>query len=186
MAALRQITEGLAARWWPSPHFTPGRNAPVDLLVIHYISLPPGEFGSGHVIDFFMGRLDPDLHPYYRTLRNQRVSSHFFLERTGQVHQFVDTGDTAWHAGESRFEQRSSCNDFSIGIELEGDEHRLFTDEQYVALIGLCRAMIAQYPLLTPARIVGHCEIAPGRKIDPGPHFDWQRLRSGLALGDVQ
>lgn len=167
-------------RWWPSPHFTPGRVAPVDLLILHFISLPPGIFGSGHVIDFFMGRLDAHLHPYYREIEEMHVASHFFVERDGKVHQFVDTEDTAWHAGESAFEGRENCNDFSIGIELEGDQHHPFEPAQYRVLTELCLALMDRYPLVRPERIVGHCHVAPGRKEDPGPRFDWEGFMDGL------
>jgi AmpD protein len=152
----------------------------VDLVVLHYISLPPRIFGSGHVIDFFMGRLDSTLHPFYGEIQVMRVSPHFFIERNGQIHQFVDTEDTAWHAGQSTFEGRENCNDFSIGIELEGDEHRPFEPEQYSALTRLCIAIMHRYPRVGPERIVGHCHVAPGRKEDPGPHFDWEGFMAAL------
>lgn len=153
----------------------------MELIVIHAISLPDGVFGTGHVIDLFMGRLDPDLHPSYRELAPMRVSAHFFIDRDGKLHQFVDTEDTAWHAGESCFLGRPHCNDFSIGIELEGDRRREFTARQYRVLALLCMAIQGRYPAVTMDRIVGHSEVAPGRKWDPGPRFDWGRLRGAMA-----
>jgi AmpD protein len=154
----------------------------VDLVVVHAISLPPGVFGSGHVIDFFMGRLDEAGHPAYAELKGTRVSAHFFVERGGQIHQFVDTEDTAWHAGKSRYRGRTSCNDFSIGIELEGDGSHPFTRKQYDRLGMLCAAVMDHYPGVTAHRVVGHSDVAPGRKWDPGPTFDWKRARSELDL----
>jgi AmpD protein len=157
----------------------------VELVIVHAISLPPGVFGSGHVIDLFMGRLDPGRHPAYGPLAGIRVSSHFFVERNGTVHQFVDTDDTAWHAGESAYQGRSHCNDFSIGIELEGDQIHPFSPRQYEALAQICGATIRRYPGVTPECLVGHSEVAPGRKWDPGPCFDWAAAREwlGRALG---
>jgi AmpD protein len=167
------IRLAIPVQWWPSPHFTPGRLSPVDLLIIHSISLPPGIYGSGHVIDLFMGKLDLSLQPFYEEMKDMRVSPHFFIERFGKIHQFVDTEDTAWHAGDSEFEGRSSCNDFSIGIELEGDPDHSFTPKQYETLTLLTNSLMDYYPLIRPERVVGHSHVAPGRKIDPGPLFDW-------------
>ena len=150
------------------------------MIVIHYISLPPGVFGTAHVIDFFTGHLDFGLHPTYESIRDLRVSAHFFIERNGRVHQFVDTDDTAWHAGESAFQGRTGCNDFSVGIELEGDSEHPFTDDQYDVLAPLCGWIMERYPLVTIDRIVGHSDIAPGRKFDPGPYFDWNAFRERL------
>lgn len=174
----------MPVRFWPSPHFTPGRKCPVDMIVIHAISLPPGVFGTGHVVDFFMGRLDTKAHPSFRDLEGLKVSSHFFLQRDGSLHQFVDTRDTAWHAGESHFMGRSACNDFSVGIELEGDAHSPFTENQYNALGLLLEAIIRIHPAITPDRVVGHSQVAPGRKWDPGPFFDWVRLQ-GMLRGSL-
>lgn len=157
--------------------------------MIHAISLPPGVFGTGYVVDLFMGRLDTNAHPSFRDLEGVKVSCHFFLERDGSVHQFVDTQDTAWHAGQSRFMGRSGCNDFSVGIELEGDPHTPFTEPQYMALGLLLKTLVSTYPAITPDRVVGHSQVAPGRKWDPGPCFDWSRVRGileeiGPALGE--
>jgi AmpD protein len=167
---------GIPVRWWPSPHYTPGRKCAVDLLIIHAISLPPRIYGSGHVIDFFTGKLNADLHPYYAEIKDMRVSAHFFIERLGGLHQFVDTEDTAWHAGESEFDGRTHCNDFSVGIELEGHPDHAFTPQQYATLKPLTQALLERYPLITPERIVGHSHISGGRKVDPGPFFDWKCL----------
>lgn len=164
-------------RWWPSPHFSKGRPCAVDMVIIHAISLPPGVFGTGYVIELFMGRLDPKAHPSFQELEGLKVSAHFLIERQGEIHQFVDTDDTAWHAGKSEFEGRQGCNDFSVGVELEGDQVNLFTELQYRALEILLEALMKAYPAVTPQRVVGHSQVAPGRKWDPGPKFDWARLR---------
>ncbi len=146
----------------------------VELIVIHNISLPPGEFGGQGIIELFTNRLDPDAHPFYREIAKCKVSSHFLIQRDGAIIQFVPCGQRAWHAGESSWRGRSRCNDFSIGIELEGSDVLPFEDIQYEKLAGLVRALKGKYPI---ADIVGHSDIAPGRKTDPGPHFDWMRLQ---------
>jgi AmpD protein len=146
----------------------------VDLLVIHHISLPPGEFGGPGILQLFTNALDPAAHPYFRTLAGTRVSAHFLIRRDGQLLQFVPCAKRAWHAGESSWKGRSGCNDFSIGIELEGTGEDSFTTPQYRRLAALTRALRARYPIRD---IVGHSDIAPGRKADPGPHFDWARYR---------
>ena len=148
---------------------------PVELIVIHNISLPPGEFGGTGVVDLFTNRLDPDAHPYYATLRDLRVSAHFFIRRDGGLIQFVPCGQRAWHAGPSRWQSFERCNDFSIGIELEGTDALPFTDAQYATLGALVRQLRSVYPIRD---VVGHSDIAPGRKTDPGPCFDWERLRT--------
>ncbi len=173
-------------RWWPSPHFSKGRPCEVDMVVIHAISLPPGLFGTGYVVDLFMGRLDLQAHPSFQELEGLRVSAHFFIERDGAVHQFVDTDDTAWHAGKSEFQGRQGCNDFSVGIELEGDQVTPFTESQYLALKILLGALMRAYPAITPDRVVGHSQVAPGRKWDPGPKFDWARLRLILEVNKAR
>lgn len=145
----------------------------ISLVVIHNISLPPGEFGGPGVIELFTNRLDPTAHPYYETLRDLRVSAHFFVRRGGELIQFVPCGERAWHAGVSCWRGRERCNDFSLGIELEGTDDLPYTDAQYAALNHLLAALRAAYPI---ADIVGHSDIAPGRKTDPGPHFDWGRV----------
>ena len=164
----------------PSPNFNQRPLGEVSLLVIHNISLPPGEFGTGKVQAFFQNRLDADEHPYFASIASLQVSAHFFIERDGAVTQFVSCNERAWHAGQSRFAERENCNDFSLGIELEGTDDLPFTAAQYAALIALTQQLQAAYPAITLARICGHSDIAPGRKTDPGPAFDWQRMRTAL------
>ncbi|WP_035382724.1 1,6-anhydro-N-acetylmuramyl-L-alanine amidase AmpD [Ferriphaselus sp. R-1] len=149
----------------------------VSLLVIHNISLPPGEFGGKAIEQLFTNTLDCDTHPYYERLRGLQVSAHFLVRRDGQLIQFVSCSKRAWHAGVSEWQGRSRCNDFSLGIELEGDDDTPFTDAQYAALIRLTRRLQRHYPLRD---ITGHSDIAPGRKTDPGPYFDWPRFLSAL------
>ncbi len=150
---------------------------PVELLVIHNISLPPQQFGGNGIVELFTNRLNPDEHPYYREIHRLRVSSHFLIRRDGELIQFVPCTRRAWHAGVSNWHGRERCNDFSIGIELEGSDFEPFSDSQYRTLQALTRALQASYPL---QGIQGHSDIAPGRKTDPGPYFDWQRYRAGL------
>ncbi len=153
----------------------------VDLLVIHGISLPRGEFGGPHIEALFTNTLDPNAHPCFEEIRGLCVSSHVLIRRDGALIQFVPFHERAWHAGESCFENRTRCNDFSIGIELEGTDELPYEAAQYQALAGLIRTLMRHYPGITPARIVGHSDIAPERKTDPGAHFDWPRLRAMLA-----
>lgn len=153
----------------------------VDLLVIHNISLPPAQFGGPGVYQLFENRLDPAVHPFYTEIAELRVSAHLWVRRTGQLVQFVPLAARAWHAGVSQWDGRERCNDFSIGIELEGTDDRPFTTRQYRSLARLTRLIRARYPGITPERIVGHADIAPGRKTDPGPHFDWSRYRQQIA-----
>ncbi len=145
----------------------------IRLVVIHAISLPPGEFGGPGVIELFTNRLDPAAHPFYATIEGLRVSAHFFIRRDGEPIQFVPCTARAWHAGVSRWEGRERCNDFSIGIELEGTDDLPFTDAQYAVLNDLLALLREAYPI---AAVVGHADIAPGRKTDPGPCFEWSRL----------
>lgn len=157
---------------------TPNQDArpsamPVELIVIHNISLPPGEFGGNGVIELFTNRLDPAEHPYYAGIHQLKVSSHFFIRRDGEIIQFVPCSQRAWHAGVSNWRGRERCNDFSIGIELEGDDDTPFNDPQYEALNRLIHALRRAYPI---RGIMGHSDIAPGRKTDPGPCFDWSRI----------
>ena len=151
---------------------------PVSLLVIHNISLPPGEFGGPHVVGLFQNRLDYTAHPWFERLRGLRVSAHFFVRRNGDIVQFVSTEARAWHAGVSRFGTRERCNDFSLGVELEGTDTLPYTDAQYTSLAKLARVLRARYPLRAAW---GHEHIAPGRKTDPGPAFHWARF--GRAAG---
>jgi AmpD protein len=165
-------------RYLPSPnHDERPPGAQIELLVIHNISLPPGEFGGSAIIELFTNRLDPAAHPYYATIADRRVSAHFLIRRDGETIQFVPCGNRAWHAGASEWRGRGRCNDFSIGIELEGSDETQFEDAQYEALAELILALRARYPV---ADVAGHSDIAPGRKTDPGPHFDWARCRKML------
>ncbi|GLZ84018.1 N-acetyl-anhydromuranmyl-L-alanine amidase [Metapseudomonas resinovorans] len=164
----------------PSPNFNCRPQGEVSLLVIHNISLPPAQFGTGKVQEFFQNRLDPAEHPYFEGIRDLKVSAHFLIERDGAVTQFVSCNERAWHAGVSLFDGRDNCNDFSLGIELEGTDDLPFTEPQYAALIALVEQLRLVFPTITPERICGHSDIAPGRKTDPGPAFDWARLRAAL------
>jgi AmpD protein len=146
---------------------------PVELAVIHGISLPPGEFGGAAVQQLFTNTLDYSAHPYYSGLRGLRVSAHFLIRRDGALLQFVPGSLRAWHAGDSCWRGRSRCNDFSIGIELEGADDRAYGDAQYAVCNALLRALCRRYPL---SAVAGHCDIAPGRKTDPGPFFQWERI----------
>lgn len=171
---------GVAAgiRYLPSPNCDERpAGAAIDLLVIHNISLPPGEFGGPGIVDLFMNRLDPGAHPYYRGIAHLQVSAHFLVRRDGELIQFVPCARRAWHAGESTWRGRDRCNDYSIGIELEGADEQAFADIQYEQLARLTRALQIAYPGF---EIVGHSDIAPARKTDPGPCFDWPRLRELL------
>lgn len=164
----------------PSPNFNARPAGEVSLLVIHNISLPPAQFKTGKVQAFFQNQLDVTEHPYFAGISDLRVSAHFLIERDGEVTQFVSCLDRAWHAGVSLFDGREGCNDFSLGIELEGTDEQPFTDAQYTALIELTRQLRCGYPAITLERICGHSDIAPGRKTDPGPFFDWSRLRAAV------
>lgn len=151
--------------------------AAITLLVIHGISLPPGQFGGDGIERLFTNSLDPAAHPYYATLADSRVSAHFLIRRSGELLQFVPCAKRAWHAGVSAWRGRERCNDYSIGVELEGTDAVAYTNAQYSALAELARALRAAYPI---GDIVGHCDIAPQRKTDPGPCFDWSRFRSSI------
>jgi AmpD protein len=161
----------------PSPNFD-DRPDPNDmtLLVIHCISLPPGEFGNSYIDQLFCNQLCPDDHPYFQDIHQLKVSAHVLIKRDGEAIQYVPFDQRAWHAGQSVYEGRHRCNDFSIGIELEGTEHTPYTDQQYCCLAEVADALLKQYPTLSKAHIVGHNDIAPGRKTDPGTSFDWPRL----------
>ena len=149
----------------------------VDVLVIHAISLPPSCYGNSYVEDLFCNCLDPQADPYFETIHNIPVSSHFYIKRSGESLQFVPTHLRAWHAGESLFQGRERVNDFSIGIELEGSDKDAFEDIQYQRLATLTRAVVAAYPAITGDSIVGHSDVSPGRKTDPGPGFNWEYFR---------
>ena len=170
------------ARALASPNFGPRPgNAQTDLIVIHSISLPPGEFGNGHVQRLFTNQLDFEAHAYFQSIRDLKVSTHFFIARGGELWQFVSCDERAWHAGQSSYRGRNNCNDDSVGIELEGLEGDAFEPAQYETLGGLCAAIMAQYPV---AHIAGHEHIAPGRKLDPGSGFKWLLLQRSLAAPD--
>lgn len=151
------------------------------LIVVHGISLPPGEFGGPYIEQFFMNKLDWNKHPYFSGIRDLQVSAHLLVGRDGQVVQFVPFNRRAWHAGDSSFHGAACCNDYSIGIELEGADTTEYTAAQYAALARVVTALVQAYPGLDARRIAGHCDIAPGRKTDPGPAFDWLRLYDGIA-----
>jgi N-acetyl-anhydromuramoyl-L-alanine amidase len=151
-----------------------------ELLVVHGISLPPGEFGGPWIDRLFTGTLPPDAHPFFRTIATPRVSAHALIRRTGQIVQYVPFGERAWHAGQSAWQGRTGCNDFSIGVELEGTDDTPYTDAQYQALAELTAALLAAYPSLSKQAVVGHSDVSPGRKTDPGPSFEWLRLRTAL------
>jgi AmpD protein len=170
--------------WWtgatacPSPHFGPRpQGARIDLVVLHSISLPPGQYGGPQIEQLFTGQLDWDAHPYFQQIRGMQVSAHFLVRRDGATLQFVSCDQRAWHAGPSHWRGRDNCNDFSIGIELEGLEGDTFEPAQYHALAALMQALAVRYPL---REVAGHEHVAPGRKIDPGPGFDWQALQQLL------
>jgi AmpD protein len=180
-AALQIAADGwcLQARRQPSPNFdTRAPEMAIDLLVIHNISLPPGQFGQPFIADLFCNTLDCDAHPYFDQLRALRVSAHFVIQRDGALLQFVSANDRAWHAGVSFFRGRERCNDFSIGIELEGTDFEAFTEVQYAVLAALTTGLQQRYRLTD---VAGHEHIAPGRKTDPGPFFQWARYQDDLA-----
>jgi AmpD protein len=164
----------------PSPNFEarPEQVEPT-LIVVHNMSLPPDEFGGNAIAEFFQNRLDHDAHPYYDHLRGVRVSSHFVIRRDGAVEQYVSCNERAWHAGVSSFLGRERCNDFSVGIELEGSDRCPFEAAQYASLNEVVRALAKRYPI---EALAGHSDIAPGRKTDPGPHFEWPRLQRDTQL----
>ena len=170
--ALQQLSPNRDAR--------PGGTDP-SLVVLHGISLPPGRFGGPEIAALFANTLDFDAHPYFQELRGLEVSAHLLIRRDGAVIQFVPFTERAWHAGESCFRGVTRCNDFSIGIELEGEDETPYDDRQYPVLAAVLRAIFAAYPAISARELAGHCDIAPGRKIDPGPAFDWLRLYDGLS-----
>jgi AmpD protein len=152
----------------------------INLLVVHCISLPPGEFVPDHVDALFCNKLDPNGHPYFAQVAGLQVSAHVLIDRNGELTQYVDFDQRAWHAGESQFQGRKACNDFSIGVELLGTEADAFTDAQYNSLCRLTKTLQTVYPGITRDRITGHSDIAPGRKSDPGPLFDWNKFLNSL------
>jgi AmpD protein len=179
-----RITDGWldGVRRLPSPNCD-ARPDPRDisLIVIHNISLPPRVFGGPWIDAFFSNRLDPGGHPFFGSISDLRVSAHLLIRRDGTIHQYVPLERRAWHAGPSAFAGREACNDFSVGIELEGADDIPYTDCQYDRLAAVTRVLRAEYPRISVDRITGHEQIAPGRKTDPGPAFDWQRLREAVS-----
>jgi len=172
VAGARQVSS-------PNCDFRP-ENCVADLIVIHGISLPPGEFGGPWIDALFSNSLDRNAHPYFEEIADRKVSSHLLIRRDGELVQYVSLNQRAWHAGQSCFDGRECCNDFSIGIELEGTDELPYTDAQYSSLGTIIRALRAAYPALREASVVGHSDIAPGRKTDPGPAFDWNHIRALL------
>lgn len=162
------------ARYSPSPHCDDRpADCAIDLLVIHNISLPPGEFGGQYIEDLFLGQLSATKHPYFESIYQLKVSAHVLIRRDGEIIQFVPFHRRAWHAGQSYFKGRPACNDFSIGIELEGSDNDAFEPIQYQRLASITQALMRAYPNIGRKTIVGHSDIAPSRKTDPGSHFDW-------------
>lgn len=164
-----------SAKWFASPNFDVRPTSEISMLVIHNISLPPNEYGGTGVIELFTNCLNPESHLYYAKIAFLKVSSHFFIRRDGELIQFVSCLNRAWHAGVSNFQGRERCNDFSVGIELEGSDDEAFEPIQYDILNVLIRSLRKMYPI---QHIVGHSDIAPGRKTDPGPYFDWTQINS--------
>ncbi|RKG36806.1 1,6-anhydro-N-acetylmuramyl-L-alanine amidase AmpD [Acinetobacter rongchengensis] len=182
-AALFQVENGqlIGARQVPSPNYNQRpEHSEIQLIVIHNISLPPSQFGGGYIEQFFQNQLDWSLHPYFQTIQGIQVSAHLLILRTGEVLQFVNFKDRAWHAGRSSYLGKVECNDYSIGIELEGSDDTDFEDIQYQILADVVASLQKAYPK-TDQHLAGHSDIAPGRKTDPGPHFQWQYFREALA-----
>jgi N-acetyl-anhydromuramoyl-L-alanine amidase len=172
----------VGARQVLSPHQDSRPNGMMsDLIVLHGISLPPGEYGGPWIEQLFNGHLPAQSHPYFAQIQGMRVSAHVLIRRDGEVVQFVPFGERAWHAGTSQYEGRAACNDFSIGIELEGADDQPYEPAQYESAAAVIRALLAAYPSLNAGRVVGHSDIAPGRKTDPGDAFEWPRLRAQIA-----
>ena len=170
------------ADYIPSPNMDDRpEGCDISLLVIHSISLPPGEYGGNHVAQLFTNSLPADAHPYFKDIHQLEVSAHALIRRDGSIIQFVPFNKRAWHAGESCYQGHERCNDFSIGIELEGTDRDVFENSQYETLVELVRALCKAYPSLSTQRIAGHSDIAPGRKTDPGSGFDWDKLSTLLA-----
>ncbi|PCH84497.1 MAG: 1,6-anhydro-N-acetylmuramyl-L-alanine amidase AmpD [Piscirickettsiaceae bacterium] len=153
----------------------------IRLIIIHNISLPPDQFGSHWIDHFFLNKLDPTQHPYFEEIHQLEVSSHLLIRRDGSMTQYVPFHQRAWHAGLSSYDDCDNCNDFSIGIELEGADHIPYTEEQYIELAHCCKALLNAYPAIPEEAIVGHCDVAPGRKTDPGESFDWGKFRGLLS-----
>jgi len=167
-----------SAKWCPTANYNERPTADINMLVVHNISLPPEQFGGSYIEDFFCNQLDCTLHPYFETIKDLQVSAHLLIKRDGSVVQFVPFNKRAWHAGRSEFEGQVECNDFSIGIELEGSDHINYDKRQYEVLAQVTELLLETYPAMNPERIVGHSDIAPGRKTDPGASFDWPKYKN--------
>ncbi len=165
------------AIWCPSPNYNERPTADISMLVVHNISLPPNQFGGSYIADFFCNKLDCTRHPYFDEIKGLQVSAHLLIRRDGEILQFVPFNKRAWHAGRSEFEEQVECNDFSIGIELEGADEIPYEQSQYEVLAQVTNALILAYPAIKPQRIVGHCDIAPKRKTDPGASFNWPKYK---------
>lgn len=177
-----QVMDGVlhGAQQLPSPNFNQRpEQTDIQLVVVHNISLPPSQFGGGYIQQFFQNQLDWSAHPYFQTIEGMQVSAHLLILRTGEVLQFVNFNDRAWHAGRSSYLGKAECNDYSIGIELEGSDDLPFEDRQYQVLAQVIASLQTAYPKIKQ-HIAGHSDIAPGRKTDPGPYFDWVKLRARL------
>jgi len=170
----------VGAKWCPSINYNERPSVDIDLLVIHNISLPPNQFGGSYIEDFFCNQLQCDEHPYFQQIKDLRVSAHLLIRRDGEVVQFVAFNKRAWHAGRSEFNGKAECNDFSIGIELEGGDDIPFEEIQYATLTQVTQAIMQAYPQIEGERIVGHSDIAPGRKTDPGRCFNWPKYKNSL------
>tara|TARA_Y100000591_G_scaffold73061_1_gene60731 strand:- start:420 stop:959 length:540 start_codon:yes stop_codon:yes gene_type:complete len=168
------------ARICLSPNYSDRQTDEVSLLVLHNISLPPGDFGGGYIEKFFLNQLDPEKHEYFKEIHELKVSSHLLIARDGAITQFVPFDKKAWHAGISSYKDRENCNEFSIGIELEGTDDKKYDERQYQSLIDVTKTLIKTYPKILKENIVGHSDIAPDRKTDPGPAFDWQYYLSNF------
>ncbi|WP_287909510.1 1,6-anhydro-N-acetylmuramyl-L-alanine amidase AmpD [Acinetobacter sp.] len=177
-----QVVNGqlTGARQVPSPNYNQRpENTEIQLIVVHNISLPPSQFGGGYIEQFFQNQLDWSLHPYFQTIQGMQVSAHLLILRTGEIIQFVNFNDRAWHAGRSSYLGKVECNDYSIGIELEGSDDLDFEEVQYQQLVDVVMTLQQAYPK-TDHHLAGHSDVAPGRKTDPGAHFQWQRFREDL------
>ena len=175
-----QVIDGqlIGARQVPSPNYNQRpEHTEIQLVVVHNISLPPSQFGGGYIEQFFQNQLDWSQHPYFQTIEGMQVSTHLLILRTGEVLQFVNFNDRAWHAGRSTYLAKKECNDYSIGIELEGSDDQPFEEVQYSVLAEVIATLQATYPKILQ-HLAGHSDIAPGRKTDPGPFFDWPKTRA--------
>ena len=168
-------------KYFPSPNFNSRPNeSDISLIVIHCISLPPKNYEGEYVKDFFLNKLNTSEHSYFKGISDLKVSSHLFIKRNGEIVQFVPFNKRAWHAGESSYKGINDCNNFSIGIELEGNEEDCYTDNQYESLINVTNTILNYYPNIDKTRIIGHSEIAPNRKADPGKNFEWDKYLDSL------